>query len=146
MDGELIAFLINAKKAAYAGGGAESPAARPGSRELRYSEGTFDYVDAYMGSSKFVGEEAVWVNGVPVWAMNYIGRTLSDSFSGDFLKEALLLVTEEAPYRGPEEYKRGEYAYKRSVKGNVGWFYGYEEIFYESKKVYECAFHGGDVG
>ena len=33
--------------------------------------------------------------------MNYYGRVIEENFNGDFLKEALLQVDEELPFRGP---------------------------------------------
>ena len=42
-------------------------------------------------------------------------------------------------------YQNGEYTYKRSVNGAFEWFQGYEEIYWNDKKVYECFFHGGRV-
>ena len=91
----VIPFLINAKKCTYAGKGAEFPASRPASHDLRYEEGDLLYHDTYLGSGKFAGEEALWESGVPFWSMNYVGRVLGDNFSGDFVKEALLLVQDE---------------------------------------------------
>ena len=75
--------------------------------------------------------------------MNYMGRVLSDTFSGDFLKEALRAADMRMPYRGPEHYQVGEYVYKCNVTGDTSWFQGYEEITCSTKKVYECNFHGG---
>ena len=46
-------------------------------------------------------------------------------------------------YRGPEYYQSGEYTYKCSVAGEISWFQGYEEIYWNTQKVYECYFHGG---
>ena len=77
--------------------------------------------------------------------MNYIGRILADGFSGDFLKECLLLVPKEYPYRGPLVYHNGDYKYHCIVNGEFGWFNGYEEIFCNDIKVYECIFHGGYI-
>ncbi|MNN99983.1 hypothetical protein D3C81_2197670 [compost metagenome] len=77
--------------------------------------------------------------------MNYAGRILGEGFSGDFLKEALSLVPEEYPYRGPLVYGNGEFKYHCIVTGDFTWFSGCEEIFYNDRKVYECLFHGGAV-
>ena len=84
-------------------------------------------------------------DGVPFWAMNYTGRVIADGFSGDFLKEALSLVPEEYPFRGPSSYRNGGYSYTCRVEGDFHWFNGYEEITYNDVNVYECVFHGGDV-
>jgi len=143
MRDELIAFLIRAKKSTYAANGPYSASSRPGSRDLRYGEGGYEYIDSYLGGDRFAGQEAVWQNGAAVWAMNYAGRTLDPGFSGDFLKAALTQVTGERPFRGPEEHTDGVFTYKCAVKGDFEWFYGYEEIFKGDTKVYECAFHGG---
>jgi len=75
--------------------------------------------------------------------MNYFGRTLDERFSGDFLKEVLRASTKGLPYRGPEFYQSGEYIYKTKVIGDMEWFQGYEEIFCQNIKVYECFYHGG---
>jgi transcriptional regulator with XRE-family HTH domain len=142
---DIIDFLCRAKKATYAGKGAEAPASRPNSHDLNYAEGNLKYIDSYLGGEKFAGEEAIWKDDVPCWSMNYIGRIVAEGFSGDFLKDALLLVPMEYPYRGPMMYHSGEYTYHCIVKGDFKWFHGYEEIFYNSDKVYECMFHGGSV-
>lgn len=60
MDKKLLEFLITAKKATYAGKGAETTSSRIKSHDLIYED-------------------------------------------GDFLKEALLLVPEEKPFRGPAD-------------------------------------------
>lgn len=77
--------------------------------------------------------------------MNYIGRILAEGFSGDFLKECLSLVPKEYPYRGPLVHKNGDYSYHCVVTGDFEWYNGYEEIFCNEIKVYECMFHGGCV-
>jgi hypothetical protein len=101
------------------------------------------YIDTYLGGLSFAGEEAVWEKGVPVWSMNYCGRVTADGFDGDFLKRALLLVPESAPYRGPELFEDGEMRYASGVSGDVAWYQGYEEITNAGERVYECFYHGG---
>jgi len=141
----LIDFLIRAKKVTYAGKGAESTPSRPNSHDFEYTEESLTYRDTYLGGAKFAGEEAIWKKDVPVWAMNYVGRTLDEKFSGDFLKEALLLVTSELPFRGPKQFKNGDYTYTCTINGGFHWFNGVEEIHHKDTKVYECLFHGGDI-
>lgn len=139
------AFLLRAKKATYAGKGAESKSSRPLSHDLEYIEGDLKYIDSYLGGKYFVGEEAMWREDVPFWAMNYCGRVLEDTFSGDFLKEALSNVPVELPYRGPEFYEKNGYIFKCEVTGDFNWFSGFETIEFDGKVVYECMFHGGAV-
>ena len=103
MDKQLVGFLIRAKQATYAGKGAETASSRVNSHDLVYREGEYMYYDTYLGGDKFAGEEALWISEVPYWSMNYVGRVTGENFSGDFLKEALLNVPEDKPFRGPDE-------------------------------------------
>lgn len=143
MDKKTIAFLIRAKQATYAGKGAETASSRVKSHDLAYREGEYMYYDTYLGGEKFAGEEALWVADIPYWSMNYVGRVTGGCFSGDFLKEALLHVPEDEPYRGPREYTNGDYSYHCETEGSFDWFQGRESIDYQGKQIYECYFHGG---
>ena len=142
MDKKIIDFLIRAKKATYAGKGAETDSSRTGSHDLVYREDDLMYYDTYLGGEKFAGEEALWISDVPYWSMNYAGRVTGDHFSGDFLKEALLHVPAEIPYRGPLHYANGDYSYRCEVSGAFDWFNGREVICYRGTEIYECLFHG----
>ena len=145
MQSGFVEFLIRAKKATYAGKGAEAAPSRPASHDLIYREGELTYIDTYLGGRRFSGEEAVWRSGVPVWAMNYSGRVTGEPFSGDFLKEALLRVPPEAPYRGPSRFEQGNYVFLCRSEGTPEWFQGNEQILYRGEQVYELRFHGGLV-
>lgn len=145
-NNEMIEFLLDANKKTYAGKGKEEVnSSRPNSHDLKYEQGNMKYIDTYVGGERFSGEEAVFKNDSAVWAMNYSGRTLEELFSGDFLKEVLMLRTIEDPFRGPRLYKNGNYVYHNTVDGDFNWFQGKEEIFCGDLKVYECFFHGGIV-
>lgn len=144
-DNEIREFLCKAKRETYASDNGKVKASRTNSIDLKYSEGKFSYLDTYLGSENFSGEEAVWLNKTPVWSMNYFGRVIDESFSGDFLKEALSKVTPNQPYRGPQCYRKGDYNYYCHIDGDFSWFKGYEEIFFKSRKIYECRFHGGNI-
>ena len=145
MDKQIVEFLIRAKRATYAGKGAETASSRIKSHDLVYREDDLMYYDTYLGGEKFAGEEALWVADVPYWSMNYMGRVTGSPFSGDFLKEALLHVPEDAPYRGPVQYENGDYAYSCFVEGKFDWFQGKERITYQGRLIYECCFHGGMI-
>ncbi len=141
----LIDFLLRAKRATYAAGSSAVTPSRPSSHDAAYQEGDYYYLDTYLGGQCFSGEEAVWIKDAPVWSMNYTGRVTGEGFSGDFLKEALLHVPREHPYRGPLCFSRGEHSYHASIQGDFEWYSGVEEIFFAGRKVYECMFHGGCV-
>ena len=144
---KLAEFLLSAKKNSYAGNGTEEKQpCRPLAHDFIYEDEDFLYLDTYLGGTAFSGEEAVWEKQqdkrIPIWSMNYAGRILADGFNSRFLKEALSHVQKEAPFRGPELYRKGEYVYHCSQQGNMQWFQGREEIYYRNQKVYECEFHG----
>lgn len=142
---EIIEFLCRAKKSTYAGHGGKVESSRPNSHDLAYSEDNLKYIDTYLGSERFSGEEAIWIDEHPFWAMNYSGRVIDEGFSGSFLKEVLSFVPKEKPYRGPMVYQKGDYKYHCIVNGEFEWFNGYEEIYHNDIKIYECIFHGGIV-
>ncbi|MCR5687744.1 MAG: DUF5680 domain-containing protein [Lachnospiraceae bacterium] len=143
MDKNITAFLIKAKQATYAGKGAETTSSREKSHDLIFEDGELMYYDTYLGGKKFAGEEALWISKEPYWSMNYVGRVTGDHFSGDFLKEALLRVPEDKPFRGPKMYISGDYRYDCDIEGDFEWFLGKETISFKGIPVYECLFHGG---
>ena len=143
MHKRMVEFLMKAKQATYAGKGAEIASSRVNSHDLIYRDGDYMYYDTYLGTGKFAGEEALWINGVPYWGMNYIGRVMGEEFSSDFLKEALYHVPEHKPFRGPENYSNGDYSYHCDIDGEFDWFQGKESICYKGTEVYECIFQGG---
>lgn len=142
---KIVAFLVEAGQNTYAGYGTQCEASRPCSHDYRYEKGDYLYIDSYVGGECFSGEEVIWKCEKPVFAMNYSGRTLDETFSGDFLKEALRAGTNACPFRGPALYQSGEYTYQSKILGDMYWFQGYEDIYYHEKRVYECYYHGGIV-
>lgn len=139
----LIEFRLEANINTYAACMNETDSTRLNSHDFTYSNGSYTYHDTYVGGEQFAGEEAIWYEGRSQYAMNYIGRVLSQNFSGDYLKEALRKADKKMPFRGPEYYQSGQYIYKCNVVGDFSWFQGYEEIYCDNEKVYECYFHGG---
>lgn len=140
---KLIEFRLEANVNTYAAYMNETESTRFDSHDFTYRNGQYTYHDTYVGGEQFAGEEAIWYDGKSQYAMNYAGRVLSQRFSGDFLKEALRMADTNMPYRGPEYYQSGQYTYRCNVVGDFTWFQGYEEIYCENEKVYECYFHGG---
>ena len=76
----------------------ETDSTRLNSHDFTYSNGPYTYHDRYVGGEQFAGEEAIWYVGKSQYAMNYIGRILSQNFSGDFLKEALRKADKKMPF------------------------------------------------
>lgn len=141
-------FLVKAKISTYASNGEGDEKKLPnGARELTFEEQNYRYRDQYFGTNPFTGEELVWENDNPVWCMNYSGEAFEDNKEEiySFLKEALKLVTEDIPYRGPKEYAQGEWKYINIPEGDLNKFKGTEFILFKDKKVYELNYHGGLV-
>ena len=143
---ELKEFLVEAKKSTYAGDGQTVDPSRLGSKDLPYRKGDFYYLDSYLGSINFIGEEAVWFKESPIWGMNYYGEMLVENIPDGFskcLKGALLNVPLENPYRGSKSYQSNVYNYRCSWEGDIGSFFGEEIIYLEDKLIYKLRFHGG---
>ncbi len=142
---DIINFLCAAKKSTYKSNEIETHDSKQNSHKILYSKENLKYTRSYVGKKQFIGEESLLKNDVPIWGMNYTGRIIDKGFSINFLKEALSLVPKDHPYRGPMVYQNEEYKYHCIVHGEFEWFNGYEEIFFNDIKVYECNFHGGYI-
>ena len=83
--GELAAFLLQAKLHTYAAQGDEASVAPllPGSRQLEYRDGFWFYRDIYFGGERFVGQETVYYDSTPVWAMSYAGGIIAAGVSAE---------------------------------------------------------------
>ena len=112
-----IDFMLKAKKATYAKKEGKTVSSRPNSHDYQYQENEYLYIDTFVGSG-FGGEECVYKDNIPLYVMNYYGKVLDEAFSGDFLKEALLLVDRISPFRGPALYTNGNYTYHCSYDGD----------------------------
>lgn len=145
---ELCSFLVKAKRSTYATQQGHQPSCRPESHDLGFFAGDWRYLDSYFGSLDFSGQEIVHCKGVPVWSMNYYGYMLDDSPPEGFietLREALTLLPEDFPCRGPAVHNRGSYSYFMEQSGDVLNFKGSEWIEFEGRRVYELQFHGGRI-
>ena len=147
---ELNAFIVRAKAATYVGGGAKSLSCRPGSHDLQFHEGAFSYLDSYFGGTDFLGQEVVYWEGKPVWAMNYYGRILEPSLiaaeeAGQIIKESLSQMYKEGRFLGGFEHETQNGTYADTSEGDVTSFAGREWIVRQGVRVYELVYHGGLV-
>ena len=141
-------FLVKAKRNTYAANKGKITSSRKGSKDLAFKENNFYYHDSYFGDNHFSGEEIVYSNDLPIWSMNYYGKMLSDTIPEGFdttFHNALLQVSEERPYRGPEFYTYKNYRYECSVEGDLYLFRGVEKMIFESEEIYRLYFHGGSI-
>ncbi|MBN2387141.1 MAG: hypothetical protein JXB85_08975 [Anaerolineales bacterium] len=144
----LEAFIVRAKAATYVGDGAPAPACRPGSHDLRFTDGEWSYLDSYFGGRDFIGEEVVFHNGRPVWAMNYYGYILdpeliTPSQTGQVIKASLSQMYIEGRFLGGFEYLHAGFVYTDGNEGDVTRFHGRETIRKNSELAYELVYHGG---
>lgn len=148
---ELVDFLITAKLHGYASvGEKDETRLEDGGKRLRYRAGEYLYQDTYYGNDPFIGEEMVWKNGVAIWAMNFYGLVLDPTVpAGEvyhFLQQAMRQVKAERPFRGPESFRDGDWAYRDASQGSLERFSGEENIFFQGRLVYRLLYHGGRLG
>ena len=128
--------------------GATAPSCRPGSHDLRFEDGPFAYLDSYFGGSDFLGEEVVYFQNVPVWALNYYGRILEPTLiaaaqAGQVIQASLSNMYKLGRFLGGFEHAAGEFTYFDTSAGDVASFTGREWIARAGIKVYELVYHGG---
>lgn len=145
---QLEAFIVRAKAATYVGGGAPGPSCRPGSHDLQFSDGDWAYLDSYFGGADFIGQEVVYHQGKPAWAMNYYGRILEPALitaaqAGQIIKESLSAMYREGRFLGGWEHVMGNNVYVDASTGDVTSFTGQEHITRGGVRVYELVYHGG---
>ena len=147
---KLNKFLVKAKINTYASNGEINERnLEDGTKELTYKEDEFEYRDRYYGFNPFIGEEIIWQNGKIVWAMNYYGKIISLVVPAktiyQFLKIALKQVKEDKPFRGPKNFKNGDFKYTNKAIGKINNFSGKEKIFFKGKEIYTLIYHGGTI-
>lgn len=146
---QLAEFLVQAKRATYAGKGddASVPPLLPASRQLEYRLGSVLYRDIYFGFAYFVGQETVYENETPIWAMGYAGGIVDESIDAGevyaFLQKALRHTDAASPYRGPGLIRGDDFQYTSQTNGALDNFWGIERISRNRGVVYELRYHGG---
>ena len=123
---EFVAFLLEAKRATYAGQGDEATVTPlvPGSKQLEYRDGDYLYRDIYFGMAYFIGQEVVSHRRRAVWSMSYAGGVTSLSRDSSdtraiyaFLRLALPHGSKDEPYRGPATFTRDVLTYTTQAAG-----------------------------
>ncbi|MBI4037346.1 hypothetical protein HY385_02895 [Candidatus Daviesbacteria bacterium] len=110
---ELAEFIIEANKNTWAADGTEVKPERLGYKELEYENDLWRLRDSYTGYFRAPGMTTVYHKDRPVWTMAYGGHGQTEGYEDkarqtfQFLRAALMRVTPELPFRGPERYKEG---------------------------------------
>ncbi len=147
---KLCQFLVKAKKSTYAAGdSAKEIKESDGSTTLIFKDGDWKYHDNYFGGEPYGGREVVFFKGKPVYIMVYYGQ-VDESVSDvkkvyGILMNALKLIPEDKPYRGPEKYEENNFSYSNDFTGEIDNFSGEEVIAENGKKIYWAKYIGGFV-
>lgn len=144
----LNTFIVRAKAATYVGDGEQAAPSRAGSHDLRFADGNWAYHDSYFGGADFIGEEVVYFEGKPVWAMNYYGRILradllTPAQAGQMIKSSLSRMYREGRFLGGFEHTDNDLTYADTSEGKADCFRGCEQIHRQQEVAYELLYHGG---
>jgi hypothetical protein len=147
---ELKSFLVKAKKATYASGDESAKIiGEDKSTTLIFENGDWKYHDNYFGGEPYGGREVVFFQGKPVYIMTYYGwvdeKVTEVKEVYKTLQQALSLIPEDKPYRGPREYSQGDYSYINHFEGEIDSFYGEEVIKLGNATIYTAKYMGGLV-
>ncbi|HZG14002.1 MAG TPA: DUF5680 domain-containing protein [Candidatus Bathyarchaeia archaeon] len=145
---DLEQFIVQAKKNTYVGSGTRLLPYRLHSKDLQFTQGDWIYHDSYFGESDFIGQEVVYFQKKPVWAMNYFGYVLQSEritshTAGPVIKKSLSLMYEEGRFLGAFEHQDGTMKYVDTNQGDVQLFTGKEWIEEAGAVLYELVYHGG---
>jgi hypothetical protein len=145
---DLHRFAIAAKKSTYVGSGAKRDSCRTGSHDLGHELDDWSYLDSYFGGTDFLGQEVIWFQGQPVWAMNYYGRILradliDASRAADTLRAALAQDGSEGRLLDNLDWQGPHGAYQIRSSGDITCFKGHETIRCSGVLAYELDYHGG---
>lgn len=147
--GSLGRFLIDSNRAGYAGGKEKKWIKESdGSTTIPFEKGPWRSHDNFFGGEPYGGRTIVFYQRKPCWIMVYYGwveRGVETDPVYAVLRNALMRMPKEAPYRGPKEYKEGTYVYTNTWKGEIGRFSGEEKITQDGKLIYKANYMGGLV-
>ena len=153
MPHDLAAFLVEAKRRTYAGLDDDATVAAPllaGSKQLEHRAPPYAYRDIYFGMGFFVGQETVSRDDRVIWSMSYSGGVRVEIMDRDtflaiyrFLRQALLAISSDEPYRGPRRFEQAGMVYRNEVDGGLDRFHGVETIArHDEAPLYELRYSG----
>ncbi|ADY64354.1 DUF5680 domain-containing protein [Agrobacterium tumefaciens] len=144
-------FIVQAKSATYVGGGNKSSTpTRIGSHDLGFRSGDWNYIDSYFGGTDFIGQEVVWHQGIPLWAMNYYGRIIrpeliDGTVAGRVIQRSLSTLYREGRFLGGFTHEVEDTIYVDTNEGEFRSFTGVERIYRDGVEVYRLDYHGGVI-
>lgn len=148
---DLQSFIVTAKAASYmAGAPHASRPSRLASHDISFERGAFSYLDSYFGGTDFIGQETVWHDDEPVWAMNYHGRVLDPeridgARAGAVIKDALSALYRQDRFLGGFRHEHEFGVYLDENEGDYLGFRGVERILVHGVEAYRLDYHGGRI-
>jgi hypothetical protein len=123
---KLAKFIVTANGKTWAADGAEITPEIQGYKHLEYKKGLWKLKDRYSGYFMAPGHTTVYYKNQPVWTMSYGGQGQTKGYENQakqtftFLKSALMKVTPDLPFRGPEIYEEGNKKYTfKMLEGDI---------------------------
>jgi hypothetical protein len=145
----LCRFLVDSNNTGYAGGEDKKWIKESdGSTTIPFEKGAWKSCDNFFGGEPFGGRILVSFEDKPCWIMVYYGWVVEGVDANviyGILRGALQQMPPDHPYRGPKEYKEGEYTYTNSWDGEIIRFAGEEQITFGGKLIYKANYVGGLV-
>ncbi len=145
---QLYQFIVEAKANSYVGRAPHGESSRLGSHDIVYGNGRFSYRDSYFGGTDFLGQEVVYFDDEPVWAMNYYGKILEPELydgekAGQVILASLGQLYLSGHFLGSSVNHTELGIYHDTNQGDVASFNGYEWIEFANRQVYGLHYHGG---
>ncbi len=145
---ELNGFIVEAKSQTYVAGAKAQPSNRIGAHDIGYKRGIWRYLDSYFGGTDFAGQEVVWLEEKPVWAMNYFGRIVEPAIidatvAGTIIRVALSQLYKQGRFLGGMTFNHALGNYIDTSEGDCSHFRGHEFIEVDGRKAYELDYRGG---
>lgn len=145
---ELNGFIVEAKSQTYVAGAKAQPSYRIGAHDIGYKRGIWRYLDSYFGGTDFAGQEVVWLEEKPVWAMNYFGRIIEPaiidaSTAGTIIRAALSQLYKQGRFLGGMSFDHAFGRYVDTSEGDCAHFRGHEFILIDGRRAYELDYRGG---
>jgi len=142
-------FLVDSNNAGFAGGEEKKWIKEPdGSTTIPFEKGQWKSHDNFFGGEPYGGRTVVFFEGKPFWVMVYYGcveEGIEANLVYGVLRGALKQMPEDFPFRGPKEFKDGDFTYTNSWDGKVDRFAGEEQITQGEKLIYKANYLGGLV-
>ncbi len=140
-------FLIDSNKAGYASGKEKRWIRESdGSTTIPFEKDEWRSHDNFFGGEPYGGRVVVFHQDRPMWIMVYYGwveKGVETNQVYQILRNALIRMPEDYPFRGPKKYQEGELVYTNSWGGEIEQFSGEEKITHGEKLIYKANYVGG---